>query len=107
MKYFDIRPGEAWSAFSRNTDLADRIYEFGMDRVNLGDWAYVNPATGFGIFEDAEGNFLFLELVDQGAENRITDMHCGLRGSGPSEIADFVDTIVHEFGLVTSPMADA
>ena len=82
MNYFDIRPGVLWPDFDRNAELTERIYELGMDRVSDGGWFYINPATGFGIFEDADGNFLFMETVERGAESRIVDMHCGLKAEG-------------------------
>ncbi|MEZ5986136.1 MAG: hypothetical protein R3B94_09310 [Hyphomonas sp.] len=107
MKYLDIRPGVLWSDFGRNAELTERIYEHGMDRVSGGGWFYINPATGFGIFEDAEGNFLFMETKDQGAESRIVDMHCGLKVEGPSDMAHFIDAFVVEFGLARAPMEDA
>lgn len=107
MNYFDIRPGVLWPDFDRNAELTERIYELGMDRVSDGGWFYINPATGFGIFEDADGNFLFMETVERGADLRIVDMHCGLKDEGPSEMVHFIDAFVIEFGLATAPMEDA
>lgn len=107
MRYFNICHSVSWPEYVRNAELTERIYELGMDRVSEGGWFYINPATGFGIFEDADGNFLFMETVEQGAESRIVDMHCGLKAEGHSEMAQFIDALVVEFGLATAPMEDA
>ena len=107
VKYFDIRPAVSWSEFTRNAELTGRIYDVGMEREAEGDWAYINPATGYGIFEDGGGSFVFLETVDQGSEALIVDMHCGLKGETVSEMAQFIAAFVAEFGLSKTPMEDA
>lgn len=107
MKYFDVRPAVSWADFARNAELTERIYDVGMERVAKGDWAYINPATGFGIFEDGGGSFVFLETVDQGSEALTVDMHCGLKDETVSEMAQFIAAFVADFGLSKTPMEDA
>lgn len=34
--------------------------------------------------------------MEQGAEFRIVDMHCGLKDEGPSEMVHFIDAFVVE-----------
>lgn len=70
-----------------------------MERVAKGDWGYINPATGFGIFEDAAGNFVFLEILDQGSQTLTVDMHCGLNDEKSSEMARFIAWFAEDFGL--------
>ena len=107
MRYFDIRHSVSWPEYGRNAELAELIYEQGMGFVNQGNWAYINPAAGFGIFEDGDGNFLFLETMERGAELRILDMHCGFKDEAPSEMSHFIDAFIVKFGLVKAPMEDA
>lgn len=104
MRYFNICHSVSWPEYVRNAELSDRIYEDGMARVNRGSWAYVNPATGFGIFEDAGGNFLFMETVDEGAQTLIVQMHCGLNDRALSELSEFIDAFTADFDLTLSPM---
>lgn len=104
VQYFNIRHSVFWPDYDRNVELTDRIYEDGMARVNEGNWSYINPATGFGIFEDAEGNFLFMETVDEGSRTLIVGMHCGLKDRASSELSEFIDAFTADFGLTLSPM---
>lgn len=104
MLYFNIGHSVSWPGYVRNAELTDRIYEEGMTRVNEGNWAYINPATGFGIFEDAGGNFLFMETVDEDAQTLIVRMHCGLNDRAPSELSHFIDALSADFDLTLSPM---
>lgn len=104
MNYFDIRPSVSWKNFKRNTELTERIYDLAMASVAKGDWGYINPATGFGIFEDAAGNFVFLETLDQGSQTLTVDMHCGLNDETSSEMARFIAGFTEEFGLKIAPM---
>lgn len=104
MKYFDILPAVSWSEFTRNAELTERIYDVGMERVAAGDWAYINPATGYGIFEDGGGSFVFLETVDQGSKALTLDMHCGLKDETVSEMAQFIAAFVADFDLATRPI---
>lgn len=105
-RHFDIRPEAAWGDYARNGVLADRIYDLALARVNEKGWTYINPASGIGIFEDAAGNYLCLETVDEGAVNVIQSIHCGLEDESSSEMKVFVDQFVTDFDLIVAPKED-
>tara|TARA_R110001606_G_scaffold336092_1_gene484059 strand:+ start:300 stop:626 length:327 start_codon:yes stop_codon:yes gene_type:complete len=105
-RHFDIRPEASWGDYARNGVLADHIYNLALSRVNEQDWAYINPASGIGIFEDAAGNYLCLETADEGATNVIQSMHCGLEDETPSEMKQFIDQFVTDFDLIVALKED-
>ncbi|GEM_PF-6240635 len=105
-RHFDIRPKAAWADYARNGILADRIYDLALARVNEQGWAYINPASGIGIFEDAAGNYLCLQTVDEGAANVIQSMHCGLEDESSSEMKTLIDQFVADFDLVVALKED-
>ena len=105
-RHFDIRPEASWSAYARNGVLADRIYNLALPRVNDQGWAYINPASGIGIFEDAAGNYLCLETADEGAANVIPSRHCGLDDQAPSEMTICIDQFVTDFDLLVALKED-
>lgn len=66
MKHFNLDPLGGWGKFSRNSELVDFIYEVCLEKVNKGGWCYINPISNVGIFEDENGNYLYLETYDKG-----------------------------------------
>ena len=105
-RHFDIRPKTFWSAYAGNGVLADHIYNLALPKVNEQGWAYINPANGIGIFEDAAGNYLCLETADERATNVIQSMHCGLEDETPSEMKQFIDQFVTDFDLIVALKED-
>ncbi len=105
-RHFDIRPEASWSNYAANGVLADHIYNLALSKVNEQDWAYINPARGIGIFEDAAGNYLCLETADEGATNVIQSMHCGLEDEAPSEMKTIIDQFVTDFDLIVTLKED-
>lgn len=105
-RHFDISPEASWSAYVRVGVLADHIYNLALARVNEQGWAYINPASEIGIFEDAAGNYLCLETADEGATNVIQSMHCGLEDEAPSEMKAFIDQFVTDFDLIITLKED-
>lgn len=99
MKYFNLMPSGGWSAFNRNAELADLIYEIGIDNVNESGWFYINPMSNMGIFEDENGNYLCLETRDEGDINVIIEMHVGLNDNISSGINILVKRLEAEYGL--------
>ena len=100
MKYFNIEPPEGWGEFSRNSELADFIYDTCFDKVNENNWFYMNPVSNTGIFEDDEGNYLGLDLVDIKENNIISHMDIGLNENTESGMAIFIKKLETDFNLI-------
>lgn len=100
VKYFTLEPPGGWGSFARNSALADLIYDSCFDHVNDGGWAYINPMTGMGIFEDETGNYLCVETLDGKDTNVITEMHFGLNETIESEMNNFIRQWEADFGLL-------
>ncbi|MEP3890400.1 MAG: hypothetical protein ABJN69_08020 [Hellea sp.] len=98
--YFTLEPLGGWGRFARNAELADLIYDSCLEHVNKGRWAYINPMSGMGIFEDETGNYLCLETLDIEDTNIITDMHFGLNEAMKSDMKTYINQWEIDFGLL-------
>ena len=105
MKHFNLDPLSGWDKFSRNSELADFIYETCLEKVNEGGWSYINPMSNVGIFEDENGNYLCLETYDKGDINLIHEMHAGLNRDINSLMNVFIKQLETEFGLLRKTKA--
>ena len=99
MKYFNLDPSCGWDGFSRNSELADFIYDTCLEKVNEGGWSYINPMSNMGIFEDENGNYLCLETYDKGDINSIHEMHAGLNDDKYSVMNMLIRQLETDFGL--------
>jgi len=103
MKYFNLDPPGGWNKFSRNSELAGFIYDTCLERVNEGGWHYINPMSNTGIFEDENGNYLYLDTYDKSDINLIQEMHAGLDDDTQSDMNIFIQKIESGFGLLKKP----
>ena len=104
LEYFTLEPPGGWDRFARNAELADLIYDSCFEHVNEGGWAYINPMSGMGIFEDEIGNYLCMETLDITLNtkdvNVITEMHFGLNDAIRSDMKSLLIKWETEFGLL-------
>ncbi len=59
MTYY-IQPKLGWETFTQHAPLIDYIYAQFTPLVKQGNWHYLNLSAGLVIFEDPQGNALFL-----------------------------------------------
>jgi len=60
----------------------------------------MNPVSNTGIFEDDEGNYLGLDLVDIKENNIISHMDIGLNENTESGMAIFIKKLETDFNLI-------
>lgn len=100
MKYFNLYPSGSWGKFSRNSELANLIYNTCLEKVNEGGWNYINIMSNMGIFEDESENYLCLETYDKGDINLIHEMHVGFNEGTKSSMRAFIDQLKRNFNLL-------
>jgi len=102
--HFALAPDEGWDNWSRRSELADQIYEIGLEKMRERDCVYINPMAGAGIFEDQHGNYLFVETRDIGERSIVVTIHYGIVPDANSELKSFINLLVKDYDLVKSEL---
>lgn len=64
----EIRPNDGWKKFNLNKEVADFLYSLYDNILNPDGWNYQNFTSDTAIFEDPEGNTIYLEFSELNKE---------------------------------------
>ena len=62
MTHFHLLPKKGWENYSMHKELTKFIYSTFGQFLRERDWNYMNLTSDTGIFEDEEGNYLYIEF---------------------------------------------
>lgn len=96
-----LKPSQGWENYTRHSELVDHIYETYIPLVNQGKWHYLNFAPDLGIFEDSNGNYLYIDYreLDNSEESLVIEMMVEYKSKENEGFLNRIEALKSGFGL--------